>query len=150
MDAIAFERPEWATAALILWLVIVFATVLSYLRGNLTIPQRILGFSLRGVGVGLILACLLEPSIMTLRPKPQANIVGVVVDHSQSMSTAKGSQDPSAPHPLTAVLGDQVGWLTELQDSFRVRRYLFDTTLQPVDSFEGSPGMESFRPFMNR
>ncbi len=90
MDAIAFERPEWATAALILWLVIVFATVLSYLRGNLTIPQRILGFSLRGVGVGLILACLLEPSIMTLRPKPQANIVGVVVDHSQSMSTAKG------------------------------------------------------------
>ena len=137
MDAIIFERPEWVLPCFGVWFFLMAVTWWSYHRNAWKIRGQIVGLLLKGTGLACILLSLLGPTAVLSRPKPQANVFGIVVDNSQSMLVGNRNPTPQSPSPLTEPLRDDANWQLQLAEDFRVRRYVFDKSLQPVDSFQG-------------
>ncbi len=97
---------------------------------------------MRNLGIGLLLACLLEPMGSIEKAKPQANAFALLVDNSQSaqetwksIGQSKGYSEPLAW--AQQQLMDETDWVRDLGEEFRLRRYLFDYSLHAIDSFEG-------------
>lgn len=94
------------------------------------------GIGLKILGLTILLICLLEPLATMERPRPQANVFGVVVDNSQSMRTALEGISDNALADWQKHLSDDAEWMRTLGNDFRVRRYLFDHAIKPVDTLE--------------
>ncbi len=98
---------------------------------------KALAVGLRLVGIALLLFCLLEPMGSLQRPKSQANVFAVLMDNSQSMGILMQEATKSGRLDLEPSLGDEAAWQRKLADDFRLRRYIFDAALEPVDTFVG-------------
>lgn len=98
---------------------------------------KALAVGLRLVGIALLLFCLLEPMGSLQRPKSQANVFAVLMDNSQSMGILMQEATKSGRLDLEQSLGDEAAWQRKLADDFRLRRYIFDAALEPVDTFVG-------------
>jgi len=76
------------------------------------------------------------------RPKPQANVMSILMDNSQSMSVLN-QQGSSLERTndfqglVESYLKDDSEWARKLSDDFRVRRYRFSNTLEPTNTFQG-------------
>jgi hypothetical protein len=79
---------------------------------------------------------LLEPLWLARRAKPGANLFVVLADNSQSLEV-HGASDPHRRSEAlrTLAAADAGGWQSTLAQTFDVRRYLFDTRLQPTTDF---------------
>ena len=135
-------RPHWIPYAIAVALVIAVLTVISYRSSRMPAWAKLCSMAMRMGGVGLLLLCLLEPMGSVERAKPQANMFAVVVDNSQSTREAwrnvgRMRNDPNDEQWYRSILGDKADWIRQLSNDFRVRRYLFDDSLDPIDSFEG-------------
>ncbi len=98
---------------------------------------RALAVGLRLAGIALLLFCLLEPMGSLQRPKSQANVFAVLIDNSQSMGILMQEATKSGRLELESSLRDEAAWQRKLADDFRLRRYVFDAALEPVDTFVG-------------
>ena len=98
---------------------------------------KAMAVGLRLVGVTLLLFCLLEPMGSLQRPKSQANVFAVLMDNSQSMGILMQEATKSGRLDLEPSLSDEATWQRKLADDFRLRRYIFDAALEPVDTFVG-------------
>jgi len=97
---------------------------------------------MRVLGVALLLFCLLDPMGTSQRPKPQANVMAILTDNSQSMSVLNQQRFPldgkkDFQSLVDSQLKDDAEWARKLSDDFRVRRYRFSNTLEPTDTFQG-------------
>lgn len=96
---------------------------------------------LKLAGLALLAACLLEPVWTGRRARPGANLFAVVADNSRSLEIQDaGASAPRAEEVRKLLLpenenGAPPGWQTALADSFDVRRYTFDASLQNVTDF---------------
>lgn len=92
--------------------------------------------ALKAGGFAVLAFCLLEPLFSSQRARPGANLFAVVADNSQGMQLKDAGEDRTRGEQLRALLGPQPGgWLEKLSDTFDVRRYYFDTRLQPTRDF---------------
>ena len=98
---------------------------------------KAMAVGLRLVGITLLLFCLLEPMGSLQRPKSQANVFAVLMDNSQSMGILMQEATKSGRLDLEPSLSDEATWQRKLADDFRLRRYIFDAALEPVDTFVG-------------
>ena len=135
-------RPQWFPYAIAVGIVIAVLTLLSYRSSRMPGWAKLCSMALRMGGVGLLLLCLLEPMGSVERAKPQANMFAVVVDNSQSTrevwrNVGRMRNDPDEEQWYRSILSDKADWIRQLSNDFRVRRYLFDDSLDPIDSFEG-------------
>lgn len=97
--------------------------------------RLVCGF-LKLLGLLALAACLLEPLWTGQRARPGANYFVVLADNSQSLQVKDRNQPRSRGETLKAVLvADQPGWQLKLEENFQVRRYLFDSRLQPTKDF---------------
>src|SRR5262245_53620272 len=108
----------------------------SYSKGTANRGFRFLCLLLKLCGVALLAACLLEPLWSGQRARPGANYFAVIADNSQGMQI----KDPSETQSRAAKLHDLLtatkpGWFEKLDDNFQVRRYYFDSRLQPTRDF---------------
>ena len=92
--------------------------------------------SLRWLGILLLLAFLLEPHWISLRPTRGANIVAVVADNSQGLQLKEVGQSKSRGEEMKDWLnGPDHSWLARLEDTFQVRPYRFDRDLSRLSNF---------------
>jgi hypothetical protein len=131
-----FGNRAWLGTAIAAALVFMLLSFASYRQSRLSWWMRVLGVLLRSIGIGLLLFCLLEPMATLERPKPQANSFAILVDRSKSMDVLNQQRAQQGAPTLNSVLDDSSPWLSKLTDDFRVRRFLFDSSLEPIDTFE--------------
>jgi uncharacterized membrane protein len=138
MFSFVFARPAWIPYAIAMWIVFLVLALVSYRGSAMAFWQRGLGVSLRMLGIGILLFCLLEPIGSMERPKPQSNSVAVLVDNSRSMRALLqpvGADDTAIASSPVSWLQDDADWVLDLSRDFRVRKYLFDQSLSPTETF---------------
>ena len=132
---IVFGKPEWFYYVVAAAVLLSAITVWSYRRSAMPLHWKWLAVGLRSVGIALLLLCLLEPLGSLQRPKSQANVFAVLMDNSQSMEILLREASKDSRTDLEQSLGDEAIWQRRLADDFRMRRYLFDSAVEPVDTF---------------
>jgi uncharacterized membrane protein len=93
-------------------------------------------FTLKILAVVALLFCLLEPVWTSQRARPGANYFVLLADNSQGMTI----RDPGARQSRGEILAEILDpsrrkWISGLEGSFEVRRYLFDSRLQNSQEF---------------
>ena len=87
--------------------------------------------------VALLAFCLLQPMHSGTRPRPQANLLPIVVDNSQSMRIKADSDAQSRHDRVMSLVDADAAWRTRIAQDFDVRAYAFDSRLQNLDDFIG-------------
>ena len=134
---IVFGKPEWFYFVVTAAVMLAAFTIWSYRRSAMPLRWKLLAVGLRSVGIALLLICLLEPLGSLQRPKSQANVFAVLMDNSQSMGILMQEASKGKSQELEQSLNDDSAWQRRLADDFRMRRYLFDSAMEPVDTFVG-------------
>jgi hypothetical protein len=134
---IAYERGEivwsgsWSTSLLLLLLAAGVALVVwSYQRGRARAPTGT-SWALAGVrtlGLGILVICLLRPTLVLSTAVPQQNVVAVLIDDSRSMQIMdQGGQTRGAvAHQVFA--SPESSLLSDLEERFIMRHYSFSST----------------------
>ncbi|MBL8828266.1 MAG: hypothetical protein JNM18_14895 [Planctomycetaceae bacterium] len=116
------------------------AVVLAWAYRGLTGPRwlRITAATLKAVGIALLAAILLDPLWSTSRARPGENVVLLLVDTSQSTQVKGRDQKTSTASAFRERIEDErQPWLVRLKQDFDVRRYTFDSRLEPRTDFAG-------------
>lgn len=116
------------------------AVVLAWAYRGLTGPRwlRITAATLKAVGIALLAAILLDPLWSTSRARPGENVVLLLVDTSQSMQVKGRDQKASSAAAFRERIEDErQPWLVRLKQDFDVRRYTFDSRLEPRTDYAG-------------
>lgn len=131
-------QPHW------LWLVggtvFLAALLLAVLYRRTRWPARLrwVAGTLKGTGLALIAACLLEPLWSGTRARPGENLVLVAADVSASLTVEDGpGRSPRWRQFQDVLADDQFPWQVRLGQDFRVRRYTVASTATAVQTFEG-------------
>ena len=117
-------------AAIVIW---------NYSQRGIASPIRMVATLLKLAAVGLIALCLLEPMRSGTRPRPQSNVMPILVDNSQSMHLKSVHSDKSRGQKVAELMDDELDWRVRLAQAFDVRTYLFDARLESVDSIDDYP-----------
>lgn len=134
---IIFVRQTWLSWAWAFGGILLILSLLSYRKSAMPPTMRCLALTLRSLGIGLLLFCWLEPMSSRVQPKPQANALLVAVDNSKSMQAVLDNGDDAL---FRSLIADDASWLAAATETFRVRKYLFDSEVLPVDSLAGWTG----------
>lgn len=97
---------------------------------------KALSILLKTLGLILLLAILLEPTWTTTRPREGANYFAVLADNSMGLQL----RDPGETRTRGELLRQELtsnhdSWLAHLEQTFVVRRYLFDSRLESARDF---------------
>lgn len=128
--------PDWVVPAAILAAIVVAIVVWNYLRGRVGGGIAWIAGALKIVAVALIAFCLLEPLRSGERPRPQANVMPIMVDNSISMTLADDPGGTTRGEQVAAMVDPESAWRTRLEQDFDVRTYQFDARLRATDDFE--------------
>ena len=105
-------------------------------RASAAHPLRWVCLLLKALGLVALTLCLLEPMWLGQRVRPGANLFAVVADNSQSLQIHDRADARSRGDHLRDLVDPAgVGWQSTLAGTFDVRRYLFDTRVQPTADF---------------
>jgi len=127
--------PGWLATAILLAAAALIALTWSYTRTASTSPVRWLCFALKAFGIVLLALCLVDPLYVGTRPRPGSNLFLVVADNSRSLQLSDPGQATTRGAQAKQNLLPESPWLTRLSQDFDVRRYTFDTHLQPSQDF---------------
>lgn len=127
---------NWLAGAIILAAVGVVSLVWSYRRGGSSTWLRLLAATLKGLGIVALTACLIEPLFTGTRPRPGSNLMLVLADNSRSLQLSDKGRGQSRGQMMQERLKPDAPWLVRLGQDFDVRRYVFDSHLQPVKAFD--------------
>lgn len=126
---------HWLEAAAVLAALALAVVAWSYAAGGQAAWVRVLAGLLKATGIVLLAILLVEPLFTGTRPRPGSNLFLVVADSSKSMQLADGKSSQTRGEKMLARLTDQSPWLTRLAQDFDVRRYAFDSSLRPLQTF---------------
>ncbi len=122
-------RGPWPVATLILAGLVVAAVVgVSYLRprGKASTLDRGVMAALRTSALGVIVLCLLQPTLVLRAVVPQRNFVGVLIDDSHSMTLPDDDGKPRSEFVADQLKPDGA-LMKALSDRFAVRVYSFNS-----------------------
>ena len=135
-ERIAVGAPAWKWPAMGVAVALLLLVFWVYTRRPARGGIPSLAGLLKAVALVALTVCLLEPLYRGERPRPQANVVGLVVDTSQSMQI-KSSNGDRLSEQLATTLKIDAPWRVRLEQDFDVRTYAFDSRLQSVEDFAG-------------
>ncbi len=129
-----YQPSFWVLLAL---LAIVALFVLGYRRTASPLSRKwhALLFGLRFLSIGVLLFCLMEPTLSVSTVVSQKSAVLVLVDDSESMSIPDAPERQSRVAQVRAWLGatTQTGSLLQrLQENFRVETFRFSRNVEPL------------------
>ena len=134
---LVFARQSWLPWACAFGAILLILSLLSYRKSAMPLQMRCVALLLRSLGIGLLLFCWLEPMASREQPKPQANSLLVVIDDSNSMKALVSNSDEEA---FRSLIADDASWLVNATETYRVRKYLFDSEVIPADSLTSWTG----------
>ncbi len=127
---------DWLWLAVVLTAAVVAVVVWAYWKAPT--PRSIQGacLALKVLGVLALFGCLLEPLWSGQRARPGANYLAILADNSQGMQIKDAGATVSRGEIEKQLLTtDRSPWQGKLEESFQVRRYLFDSRLQYSKGF---------------
>jgi uncharacterized membrane protein len=139
---LVFEQGDFAftsPAAVRLWLVgagvLGVAAVATYTlaQGRAARTDRAVMAGLRVLLLGVLLFCLLQPSLILSTVVPQQNFVGILVDDSRSMSIADEAGRPRSDFVAQAFSPEESDLLRQLADRFTLRFFRFSSDAVRMD-----------------
>ncbi len=122
--------PEWLWPVAIAGLLLIGMTFYNYSASNRMGPFRWLAAVLKSLAIALFGLCLLQPMQSESRPVPQANIVPILVDDSQSMQLKANRDSLSRGEQVSNLLFLNNSWRTRLEQDFDVRSYRFSDRIE--------------------
>jgi len=136
LAAITFNGENWWWVALLAAAMSIASSYFAWKSEGRLVNGYVIGFSLRALGILLLLLCLLDPHWTGERPAKGANIVALVADNSSGMNLSDAQADESRGETLKNQLaGPAASWLGDLEQSFQARSYRFDRDLRRVSDF---------------
>lgn len=127
--------PQWLIPSVVGAAIMLVLVVINYARLGWG-SWQITAACLKSLAVFMLMGCLLEPLVRTERAKPQANMLSIVVDTSQSMTVNQNNRFQSTAAFAESILTGPQAWQDYLTDSFDVRRFRFDATVERVEDFQ--------------
>ena len=140
-----FEQGELAFAApasLRLWIgvagVVAASAVATYTiaRGRSTVVDRGVMAGLRVALLGLLVFCLLQPTLVLSTVVPQQNFVGVLIDDSRSMGLENQDGTARSDFVTEAFTPEESDLLARLQERFVLRFFRFSDVATRIDGLE--------------
>lgn len=127
-------RP-WLAGAILLAIFGFVVLVAAYRSGPRT-WWRSLALTLKAIGMLALTLCLLDPLYTGTRPRPGSNLFLIVADNSRSLQLSDQGHRQTRGQAMQAALKPENPWLTRLGQDFDVRRYIFDSQLRSVKTFD--------------
>ncbi len=130
---IVWGAPQWMLPAALIAGALALLVLWGYTRPHAASSVRIWAATLKLVAILLLAVCLLEPMRSGTRPRPQANILPLLVDNSRSMLLKTDVGEESRRAQVIRLVDEDSDWRRRLAQAFDVRSYLFDSRLESVD-----------------
>ncbi len=127
------SAPGWLIPSLALAALLVSIAVFAYARIDGHRWLRGSCFGLKLIAVALLAVCLIEPVQRKEYPRPQANIVPIMIDTSQSMQVVNPGSNRSRGETVHALLDQDQAWKRRLMTDFDVRHYTFGSRLNHIN-----------------
>jgi len=134
-DQLIWGAPTWLWPTVCGIVVLAVLVLRSYRRSGVATTVRVACIGLKLAALLLLGICLLEPMRRGTRPRPQANLLPILLDRSRSMAITPERSGSSRYDQAVQLLHSDTQWHTRLAQSFDIRRYAFDVRLQNVDEF---------------
>lgn len=132
---ITLGAPSWLSWAIVLGALAVAALVATYLLTRGPAWLKVICIGLKAVAIFLLAVCIVDPMFVGTRPKPGSNLFLVVADNSRSLQLADRGARQTRGEAVRESLTQKEGWLTRLGQDFDLRKYTFDTQLEPAQDF---------------
>lgn len=126
---------EWLPPVLILLIICLLLVIWGYARSDLPVRWKLLLASLKMFAAVLLAICLLEPLSEFDQVEPGSNLVVMLADSSQSLQVKDRGSQQTRVDALKSAL-NRGSWLAELDDTFDLRKYEFDTQLKTLGEFD--------------
>ena len=134
--SITFPTNTWIWISVGFLAVSLVALVWTYHRAKAIRPGNTAAFSLKLLGILILMFCLIEPLWSGRRAKPGANLFTVVADNSSGMKIIDRETDKPRSDTLRKILDpNNSTWLDSLEGNFQVRKYVFDSRLKRTIDF---------------
>ncbi len=134
LGTLVFNHWSWWPLVVVAVLVLCGLMFRNYISHNLLArPAAWLAMTAKAIGFTLIALCLLEPMQSLQWPRPQENVVGILVDASQSMNV--GLKADALQSMRENVLSKDSDWQRQVAQDFDIRRYEFGWQTAAVDDF---------------
>ncbi len=134
--SLTFAAREWLVPAAIGMALALLLIIYTYAKAPSLPGTRWACASLRALAVALLFLCLLEPMWTTSRPREGANYFAVVADNSMGLQIHdRGDPKSRSEHLRELLTSNQESWQAALEQTFLVRRYLFDSHLASSRDF---------------
>jgi uncharacterized membrane protein len=132
---IAFGAPFPAAVMIVGLAAITGAVWLLYRKTTVAAPGRLKMtlIALKSAALAVLLACLLQPMVITSMPVAQQNEVAVVVDDSRSMTIADSETGRSRGDVARDLLYGANGLMDRLRDDFQVHAFRIGTGSHSID-----------------
>lgn len=127
---------HWLGGAVLLLVASLAVVIWSYRRSGSRTWVRAAAAVLKGIAIVALAVCLVEPLFTGTRPRPGSNLFLVVADNSRSLQLSDGASGKARGLVMAERLAEESSWLTRLSQDFDVRRYVFDTNVRPVKTFD--------------
>ena len=131
--------PQWVIPSVVIAGALACLVIWNYSQRGITNSVRGIASLLKLAAIGLIALCLLEPLRTGERPRPQANVMPILVDNSQSMQLKSSTDDQSRGEKVSQLVADTSDWRVRLGQAFDVRTYMFDARLESVEDVSELP-----------
>lgn len=131
--------PDWVVPVVAIAVCLSALVIWNYAQRGTFGPARLLATLLKLCAIGLLAICLLQPMRSGTRPRPQANVLPILVDNSQSMELKTTSGTQSRGQKVLALVQADSAWRVRLAQDFDVRTYAFDARLERVESTDQLP-----------
>ena len=127
---------DWLWPAVALGAAALVAIAWGYRRVPISSGVQAACILLKVLGIAALFACLLEPLWSGQRARPGANVVALLADNSQGLGIKDRGETHTRGERLRDLLtSETTRWQAKLEETFQVRRYLFDSRLQYTRSF---------------
>jgi uncharacterized membrane protein len=126
---------DWLAVAFVLGLAAAIFAAWSYRQSSGAGWLRATCLVLKLAAIALLMLCLLEPMYVGQRPKPGSNLFLVVADNSRSLQLKNPGSSQSRGEAIRQEVAADSTWLVRLAQDFDVRKYTFDSHVQPTQDF---------------
>ncbi|KAA5545860.1 hypothetical protein FYK55_02770 [Roseiconus nitratireducens] len=122
--------PQWLIPVVVVGTLLTFLVIRNYVQAGVG-SNRLLwvGMLLKLSAIALLAVCLLQPMRRAKRPRPQANLLPILVDTSQSMDLSIGQSRTSWRDRIDADLATESPMFASMAQKFQTRLYGFDKRL---------------------
>jgi uncharacterized membrane protein len=136
-STIIWGAPGWLLPAVILGCCGVGMAVWSYWNAKASVAVRATAALLKIAGIIALAICLIEPLYSGVRPRPGANLLVMLADDSKGLQIKDAGLRQTRGEIVKESLTSESKWQTRLSQDFDVRRYTFESRLEPVFDFSG-------------